>query len=82
MAIRKWGKEVCRGAWDDLVGWGLLVPVVGRCEEGGIGGVEGETRMFRGDVGLEEVAWGVRCKFEGEEGRGVGEVLGRWCREE
>lgn len=54
---------------------------------GGGGREELSVRMVRVDVALEEVGWGLREKFAGTGdgeavGRGVGEVLGRWCREE
>ena len=59
----------------------------------GVGGNEGlggkeelAVRMVRVAFSLEEVAWGVREKFSSREfsegGRGLGDVLGRWCREE
>lgn len=47
---------------------------------------EWETRMWRGEVTLEEVAWGIRVKFGGGSGGGAtggseAGVLERWCRE-
>jgi hypothetical protein len=81
---------VCRQTWEDLAQWGLLLPVTGR--GGNAGDVEGlggkeevGVRMVRIDVSLDEVAWGVREKFGvGEEGggKGVAQLLGRWCKEE
>ena len=60
------------------------MPVVGdKGDEGASGGQE-ETRMWRCEVGLEDVEWGVKEKFGGNgsgKGGGVGEVLLRWCRE-
>ena len=85
---------MCLGAWEDLVRWEVLVPVVGggreaQVEWGSAGGGREElsVRMVRVDVALEEVGWGVREKFQGKGdgevvGKGVGDVLGRWCREE
>ena len=89
--MRKWAKESCVGAWEELIRWEVVLPVVGGKEEvEGAGGGKEElsVRMVRVDVSLEEVAWGVKEKYagagDGEEvaGKGVGEVLGRWCREE
>lgn len=53
----------------------------GRDDEGG---QEEETRMWRCEVGLEDVEWGVRGRFvvePGEKVGGAGEILLRWCRE-
>jgi hypothetical protein len=77
---------VCRQAWEDLASWGLLLAVHGRGgnDGEGLGGREEVgVRMVRVDVGLEEIALGVKEKF-GEEGggKGVAELLGRWCKEE
>jgi len=59
-------------------GWGVIVPVVGGGMDGdGVG--DEETRMWRVEVGLGEVEWGVRERFGG--GVGAGEVLVKWCRE-
>ena len=75
-ALRSWNKETCVSTWEDLVKWGVVVPVMkGKSDEGGEGA---ETRMVRVDVALEEVGWAVKGKWEG---RGVGEVIGRWCKE-
>lgn len=41
--MRSWGRDVCRGAWEDLVGWGLLVPVSGRGGGAGTGAGAGGT---------------------------------------
>lgn len=90
-SMKQWSKDVCRSVWEDLMNWELILPVVGGREgvdfEGG-GKEEISVRMVRVDVTLEEIAWGVKSRFSagaGNEegiGRGVGEVLGRWCREE
>lgn len=75
-ALRSWNKETCVSAWEDLVKWGVVAPVVkGKGDEGGEGA---ETRMVRVEVALEEVGWAVKGKWEG---KGVGEVIGRWCKE-
>jgi origin recognition complex subunit 4 len=81
---RSWSRDVCRQAWEDLASWGLLLPVHGRGDGEGLGGREEVgVRMVRVDVGLDEVAWGVKEKFAEEGGgKGVAELLGRWCKEE
>ena len=75
--LRSWNKDTGVSAWEDLVRWGLLVPVV-KGKGDGEGGEGCETRMMRVEVALEEVGWAVKAKWEG---RCVGEVIGRWCRE-
>lgn len=57
-------------AWEGLTECGLLVPVDGKGNGGG-GGGKG-TKMWRVDVGLEEIGGCVD---------GLGEVFARWCRE-
>lgn len=82
-SLRRWPRGLCRDAWEELGEWGLVVPVTGgRDEESG--GQEEDTRMWRCEVGLEDVEWGVRVKFGidgSEKVGGAGEVLLRWCRE-
>lgn len=59
------------------------MPVAGGWDDDS-GGQEDETRMWRCEVGLEDVEWGVRLKFGvdgGDKVGGAGEVLLRWCRE-
>ncbi len=66
------------------------MPVMGGKEDvecgGGGGREELSVRMVRVDVALEEVGWAVKEKFSGDGdgvvGKGVGDVLSRWCREE
>ncbi|KAK5069997.1 origin recognition complex subunit 4 [Lithohypha guttulata] len=85
--LRQWGRETCRGAWEELGLWGMIVPVVGaREDDGGMrgGGAEvGDTRSWRSEVALEDVAWAIGQKFEDEGGfgGGAGEVLSKWCSE-
>lgn len=83
--LRKWNRELCREAWEQLGSEALIVPVTGgRDEEGNSGGAEmEETRMWRSEVGLEDIVWGVKEKFDmnNQSGGGVGEVLARWCKE-
>ena len=68
-----WGKEIAKGAWEELAEWEILVPTaLGK----GKGEDAAETKMWRVDVTLEEVA---RCA--GDVGAGVSEVLLRWCKE-
>lgn len=68
-----WGKDVAVGEWERLGEVGLLIPAgIG----GGGGGARGEAgkggRMWRVDVGLEEIGGAVE---------GLSAVMGKWCRE-
>lgn len=74
-SLRAWSKETCRGAWEDLGRWGVVTPVVGGRDDDGGDGDGRETRMWRCEVTLEDLRWGVL------EGGGEGGVLERWCRE-
>lgn len=71
-----WGKEVAMGAWEGLAGLELLMPAGGTGS--GVGGGSGNGgggaggRMWRVDVGLEEIGPSVP---------GLGAVMARWCRE-
>jgi origin recognition complex subunit 4 len=68
-----WGKEIAKGAWEELGDWEILVPAaLGK----GKGDDAPETKMWRVDVTLEEVAACV-----GDVGQGVTEVLAKWCKE-
>jgi origin recognition complex subunit 4 len=68
-----WGKEIAKGAWEELAEWEILVPAaLGK----GKGEDAAETKMWRVDVTLEEVA---ACA--GDVGAGVSEVLLKWCTE-
>lgn len=71
-----WGKEVAMGAWERLVDSELVMPAVGTGSGvGGGSGNGGEGRagkMWRVDVGLEEIAPSVA---------GLSAVMARWCRE-
>ena len=75
-----WTKAVARRSWEELGDWDLLVPAAAAIRAGGGGGGGDqdmmETRMWRVEVSLEEMA---ACL--GGAGTGAGEVLGRWCRE-
>jgi len=74
---RVWGVGVARGAWEELVGLGLVLSATSASSAGGARGATGKGEMWRVDVGLEEIgAW-----IEGEGGRGAGGGLGKWCRE-
>ena len=65
------------------------MPVVGGAREdesafGGGGAEAEETRMWKSELTLEDVLWGIKQKFEGDGsvgGGGAGEVLTRWCKE-
>jgi origin recognition complex subunit 4 len=68
-----WGKEIAKGAWEELAEWEIFVPAaLGK----GKGEDAADTRMWRVDVTLEEVA---ACA--GDVGAGVSEVLLKWCKE-
>jgi origin recognition complex subunit 4 len=73
---RVWGREVCKGEWERLVGLGLLVPALGTAGGGGVetsvgrGGVGG---MVRVDVALEEIP--------GSLAGGLTGVMERWCKQ-
>lgn len=83
--LRKWSRELCREAWEELSIEGLIVSATGgRDEDGNSGGAEmEETRMWRSEVGLEDMLWSVKEKFHmhSQGGGGAGEVLVRWCKE-
>ncbi len=67
-----WGREVAKGAWEELGEWEILVPSwLGKRGDEGV-----ETRMWRVDVSLEEVGASLESV-----GKGVGDVLGKWCKE-
>lgn len=68
-----WGKEIAKGAWEELGNWEILVPAaLGR----GKGDDAPETKMWKVDVTLEEIA---ACVGDGA--LGVSEVLAKWCKE-
>ena len=68
-----WGREVAIGAWERLIEVELLLPANtgGNGVTAGGGGVEREGRMWRVDVGLEEIPGAVELSA----------VMGKWCRE-
>ena len=66
---RLWGKAVAKGEWEKLVALELVLPVTGGTTVGKGRGEQG--RMWRVDVGLEEIGGSVK----------MGAVLARWCRE-
>lgn len=74
--IKIWGKEVAMGAWERLMDLELVMPAVGTGS--GVGGGSGNGgggragRMWRVDVGLEEIAPSVT---------GLSAVMARWCKE-
>lgn len=56
---------------------GFLVSAhTGEGEGEGAGGESEDTRMWKGEVALEDVEWALRTR-EGS----VSSVLGKWCRE-
>lgn len=66
-SAKVWGREVAMGAWERLIDAELLIPA-------GLGqGVSGrEGRMWRVDVGLEEIPLSVV---------GMSAVMTKWCKE-
>lgn len=58
--------------------WSVLTPVVGGRDDVDADGDEWETRMWRGEVTLEELGWGVKRAGGAESSGGM---LERWCRE-
>jgi origin recognition complex subunit 4 len=70
-ATKVWGREVALGAWERLVEYELLVPAGVGTVAGGRDTTGREVRMWRVDVGLEEIPGSVEL---------VG-IMGKWCRE-
>lgn len=69
-SAKVWGREVALGSWERLGEYGLLVPAgvgVGSARDVGAGG-----RMWKVDIGLEEIAGSVD---------GLSGVMSKWCRE-
>ena len=66
---RIWGKAVAKGEWERLAALELVLPVTGGTTVGKGRGEQG--RMWRVDVGLEEIGGSVK----------LGAVLARWCKE-
>lgn len=68
-----WGKEIAKGAWEELGDWEVLVPAAlgkGNSDDAA------ETKMWRIDFTLEEIAACV-----GDVKAGVSDVLAKWCKE-
>ncbi|OBT66228.1 hypothetical protein VE03_04389 [Pseudogymnoascus sp. 23342-1-I1] len=74
-SYKVWGREVAMGSWETLVDYELLVPAsMGAGPMGGLGGggVGREGKMWKVDVGLEEIAGSVG---------GLTSVMTKWCKE-
>ena len=76
-ARRPWGREAALRAWETLVAMELVVPAVGGGAEGGGvrggGGAEGgRARLWKVDVGLEDI---------GESEAEMSAAMRRWCKE-
>ncbi|KFY24023.1 hypothetical protein V493_05492 [Pseudogymnoascus sp. VKM F-4281 (FW-2241)] len=74
-SYKVWGREVAMGSWETLVDYELLVPAsMGAGPMGGLGGggVGREGKMWKVDVGLEEIAGSVS---------GLTSVMTKWCKE-
>lgn len=70
-AGRVWSREVAMGAWERLEGLELLVPALGAGGGGGIADVGRAGRLWKVDVGLEEIG-GARVEMSA--------VMVGWCR--
>ena len=66
---RVWGKAVAKGEWERLVALELVLPATGGTMASRGRGEQG--RMWRVDVGLEEIGGSVK----------MGPVMARWCKE-
>ncbi|PBP21040.1 PHD-finger domain-containing protein [Diplocarpon rosae] len=69
-SAKVWGRDVALGAWERLAEYGLLVPAAiggGSGRDFGTGG-----RMWKIDVGLEEIPGSVEC---------LSGFMAKWCRE-
>ncbi|KFZ09109.1 hypothetical protein V502_08940 [Pseudogymnoascus sp. VKM F-4520 (FW-2644)] len=74
-SYKVWGREAAMGSWETLVDYELLVPAsMGAGPMGGLGGggVGREGKMWKVDVGLEEIAGSVG---------GLTSVMTKWCKE-
>ena len=71
-ASKTWGREVAMGAWERLIAVELLVPATGGPGSGTDGGGGKAGRLWKADVGLEDI---------GEGGLELSAVMRRWCRE-
>lgn len=70
-AGRVWTREVAIGAWERLEGLELLMPALGAGGGGGIADVGRAGRLWKVDVGLEEIG-GARVEMSA--------VMAGWCR--
>ena len=66
---RVWSKATAKGEWERLIALELVLPATGGTLAGKGKGEQG--RMWRADVGLEEIGGSVK----------MGAVMARWCRE-
>lgn len=72
-STKVWGREVALGCWEGLGNVGLLVAVGGNGGGGGgVGNGGAEGRMWKVDVGLEEIVGSVPD---------MGGIMAKWCRE-
>ncbi|CAL3965181.1 unnamed protein product [Diplocarpon coronariae] len=70
VSAKVWSRDVALGAWERLAEYGILVPTAicgGGGRDVGVGG-----RMWKIDVGLEEISGSVEC---------LSGVMAKWCRE-
>ncbi|KFY34864.1 hypothetical protein V494_06407 [Pseudogymnoascus sp. VKM F-4513 (FW-928)] len=74
-SYKVWGRDAAMGSWETLVDYELLVPAsMGAGPMGGLGGggVGREGKMWKVDVGLEEIAGSVS---------GLTSAMTKWCKE-
>lgn len=69
---RVWSREVAMGAWERLEALGLLVPALGPGNSGGMAGVGRGGKLWKVDVGLEEI---------GESKLEMSSTMLKWCKE-
>lgn len=66
-----WSRDVALGAWERLAEYEILIPT-GMVGGNGIRDAGSAGRMWKVDVGLEEIAGSVE---------GLSSVMAKWCRE-
>lgn len=75
--MKIWGRDVAMAAWERLAAYELFLPIgfgpAGSVMVGGGSGSDRQGKMWRVDVGLEEIPPAV--------GPNLSNVMGRWCRE-
>jgi hypothetical protein len=81
-SLRQWGRELCVGAWEDLLGWGVLVKH-GSANKGSEAAAVDEWEGTGCEVTGEEVLWALKARQgRGDVGAGEAGVLVEWVRGE